>query len=50
MILYWVIKYAAPDLPAGTAILLAFSVEAAWELVENTPWVIERFRDTAHIT
>ena len=28
-----------------SAALVALVVEAAWEVVENTPWVIDRYRD-----
>jgi hypothetical protein len=31
-------------LPAGMAFLLALAVEGAWEVAENTPMVIERYR------
>src|SRR5690606_37284350 len=33
-------------LPFGAALLLATGVEAAWEIVENTDMVIERYRAT----
>ena len=30
--------------PPGTKLLLAVAIEAAWEIVENSPWVIDRYR------
>jgi hypothetical protein len=31
-------------LPAGLRLVLAIAIEAAWEIVENTPFVIARYR------
>lgn len=48
MVIYAALRYAAPTLPRGLTFFIAVSVEAAWEILENTPLVIQRFRDTAH--
>jgi uncharacterized membrane protein YjdF len=32
--------------PAGLRFLAALLVEAAWEVIENTPFVIDRYRET----
>ena len=32
--------------PVEWRFLIALSVEAAWELIENTPMVIDRYRET----
>ncbi len=43
----WVIGYVrGKALPLGAALLIAIGLEAAWEIVENTDMVIERYRAT----
>jgi hypothetical protein len=43
----WLIgRLRGKPLPLGVALLLAIGVEAAWEIVENTNMVIERYRAT----
>ena len=44
---YWVLTIAAPRLSLGTRLLLALGVEISWEIVENTPWLIEHYRQQA---
>jgi hypothetical protein len=39
-------RLAGRPLPFSLALLLALGVEAAWEVVENTDAVIERYRET----
>jgi len=41
---YWLLFLVARPLPIGTRFLIAAGVEAAWEVLENTPLVIERYR------
>ena len=36
----------ARRLPVGTRFLIALLIEASWEVVENTPMVIDRYRET----
>ena len=36
----------ARRLPVGTRFLVALVIEASWEVVENTPMVIDRYRET----
>jgi hypothetical protein len=36
---------AAPRLAAARRLTLAVALEAAWEIVENTSWVIDRYRE-----
>jgi hypothetical protein len=33
-------------LPIGVRALIATVVEVGWEIVENTPWIIDRYRGT----
>ena len=40
--LFWLI---APRSSVGTRLLLAIGVEAAWEIIENTDYVIDRYRE-----
>jgi len=41
---YGLLWLAARRLPVGTRLLLATIVEAAWEIFENTPFTINRYR------
>ncbi len=45
MIFYWILWLLAPRLAVGTRALLAISIEAAWEIIENSPMVIDRYRE-----
>ena len=42
---YLALRYAAPLWPVERRFLLALLVEAAWEIAENTPTVIDRYRE-----
>jgi hypothetical protein len=41
---YWGLSVAAPRWRAGWRAALALGIEVAWEVVENTPFVIDRYR------
>jgi hypothetical protein len=41
---YALLWLAARCLPVGTRFVLAVLIESAWEVLENTPFVIERYR------
>jgi hypothetical protein len=41
---FWLIAWIVPRLKAGRQLILAVAVEAAWEILENTNFVIERYR------
>jgi hypothetical protein len=43
----WLVgKARGRPLPTGAALLIAIAVECAWEIIENTPMTIERYRAT----
>lgn len=46
-IFYWILTLLAPRLSFGSRLLLALGAEAAWEILENTPWLIEHYREQA---
>jgi hypothetical protein len=41
---FWLIAWLVPRLKASRQLILAVAVEAAWEVLENTNFVIERYR------
>ena len=43
---YALLQLAAPRWPAERRFLVALAVEAAWEVLENTPLIIDRYRET----
>lgn len=43
-IFYGLLWLVARKLPFGTRLVLATLVECAWEVIENTPFVIDRYR------
>lgn len=43
-IFYFVLWLLFPRLSVGVRLLLAFGIEIAWEVVENSPFIIERYR------
>lgn len=43
-IFYFVLWLLFPRLSIGVRLLLAFGIEIAWEVVENSPLIIERYR------
>lgn len=44
-LLYGALRFAVPTWPLSTRALAAVVVEAMWEVLENTNWVIERYRE-----
>ena len=42
---YWLTWLVLPRWSVGRRGVVAMVIEAAWEVVENTPWVIDRYRD-----
>jgi hypothetical protein len=47
LLFYGALRLIAPKLPVLPRLLIATGVEAAWEIAENTPWVIEAYRQQA---
>jgi hypothetical protein len=41
---YWLLWLALPGLSFGWRLAIATAVEAAWEIAENSPWIIDRYR------
>ncbi len=44
IIFYWLLRLLLPKVALPWQIFAAIAVEIAWELVENSEWVIERYR------
>ena len=42
---YLALRYAAPGWPVERRFVVALLIEAAWEIAENTPMVIDRYRE-----
>lgn len=45
LVFYALLALALRRWPVGRRFLLALSIEAVWEIVENSPMVIERYRE-----
>jgi Protein of unknown function (DUF2585) len=45
ILFYFGLWLVARRLPLSTRALIALVVEAGWEVVENTPWIINRYRE-----
>ena len=46
-IFYALLRWIAPRTPVSIRILYAMGIEIAWELLENSPIIIDRYRATA---
>jgi hypothetical protein len=44
IIFYWFLRLAWPRLALQWRLFAALVIEIGWELLENSPWVIERYR------
>lgn len=44
VVFFWAIRLLLPRLKPGTQLLIAMAIEAGWEVLENSPMVIERYR------
>jgi len=47
-IFYWLLWLLSRWIPMsfGTRLMVAIAIEASWEVIENTSWLIERYRGT----
>ena len=45
ILLYAVLRFVFPNMPVLQRFLLALGIEIVWEIIENTPFVIERYRN-----
>jgi hypothetical protein len=46
-IFYAVLSFIFPKLSLTTRFLLALGIEIGWEVIENTPWAIDHYRQQA---
>lgn len=46
-IFFWLARYAFPRVGIGVWLVIAVGVEVAWEILENTPMVINHYRQQA---
>lgn len=46
-IFFWLARYLFPGLSLGVAFAAAVGIEVGWEMLENTPWLIEHYRQQA---
>jgi hypothetical protein len=44
---YFLLWLIAPRAPVGLRFALAVGLEASWEMIENTPFIIDRYRQSA---
>src|SRR6185312_4474462 len=47
LIFFWLLRWLAPGWPLPACLLAAMSIEIAWEFVENSPTVIQHYRQQA---
>lgn len=45
MIFYWLLGLVLPNVSIGMRAMLAIVIEAAWEIFENTDFIINRYRE-----
>ena len=47
ILFYAILTLFFPRLPIGYRFLLSVGIEATWEIIENSPWIINRYREQA---
>ncbi|NNJ76977.1 MAG: DUF2585 family protein [Anderseniella sp.] len=45
LIFYMALHFLLPRLNISWRLLLAAAIEAAWEIIENTSWIIDKYRE-----
>ncbi len=45
LVFYMSLHFLAPGLSIGWRLVIAAAIEAAWEIVENTSWIIDKYRE-----
>ncbi len=50
VLFYWLLVGLRPQWPVQAHLLAATALEVAWEVLENTPWVIHRYRTATAAT
>lgn len=46
-VFFWMLRLVAPRLPLAARLLLAMGVEIGWEIMENSPAIIQHYRQQA---
>ena len=44
---YLLLRLAAPRMPLVWRLIIAIGLEAGWEVIENTPFIMDRYRQSA---
>jgi hypothetical protein len=47
LLFYWLLGLLFPRLPMLARLGIAVGVEVGWEIIENTPWLIDHYRQQA---
>ena len=45
LVFYLALHFLLPKLDIGWRLVMAAAIEAAWEVVENTSWIIDKYRE-----
>lgn len=46
VIFFWALAWLAPWASNGARLVVSTAIEAGWEILENSRWVIDRYRET----
>jgi hypothetical protein len=47
LLFFYIVRKLLPRLSIGSQFLIALAAEIGWEILENTPWIIDRYREQA---